>query len=148
MAKKNRSNKDKLQIIITEYKEGAESQRRNLTLGWAIGSILIAISLYMFGISITEETYYFPLMVLSFSILILWYGMYASLNFYTVHRLERLDEIEKELDIDLFLRSKRELDSLGWKQHRYYVLTYVRLFIFVYIVMWILVLLNKLKVIN
>ena len=116
----NKIQNDRTRILLTEYREGAGSQRRNLELGWTIGSIFIGISFYILGIPFSEKTYWFPLMVISAILMIVWFIMYSALNGYTAKRLERLCEIENELGMDLFSRTKNK---------KIKVITSVRIFI-------------------
>jgi len=146
MAINEPSEKPTESALLEEYKEAMESQRSNTSLVYSwTGSIFLVLSmgLFYYGTTISEMARLLPTMILAFILVIVWWGMTETFIFYTRQRLRRIHEIEKLLNIKLMSEAGREIKALGWKATFVEARTYVRLFILVYIVVWILMLVLK-----
>lgn len=93
--------KAEIDILLAEYQACHTNRNHYDNLRWTIGSIFIASSLALFGISFMNEVR-LPIeviMMASFSLLliVIWYGYNQHVNPYVLASIKRLHEIELEL---------------------------------------------------
>ena len=76
--------------LLTEYREGMESQRANTNLVYSwTGNILLILStaLLLYGASSEKVGTFFPTMAFAILLMIVWYGMTETFVFYIRQRL-------------------------------------------------------------
>ncbi len=94
--------KKKIDVLLAEYQACHRNRNHYDSVCWTIGSIFIAISLTLFGISFIEEVrngFWEVLLigVLSVLLMLIWYAYSQHVNMYVLESILRLHEIEHEL---------------------------------------------------
>jgi hypothetical protein len=143
----DKDNKElKTTLLLEEYRQAMESQRSNTTVVYSwLGSIFLVIStgLFFFGITVDKLTTFVPAMALAIVLSLVWLGLTETFIFYMRQRFKRIHEIEHELGLKLMTEAASEIRQLGWRARLVETRTYVRLFILLYIAIWILALILK-----
>lgn len=142
------SNNKELQIraLLEEYRQAMESQRSNTTVVYSwLGSIFLVLStgLFFFGITVHEFPTFICAMALAILLSLVWLGLTETFIFYIRQRLRRIHEIEHQLGLKLMVEAATEIKQLGWRSRFIEARTYVRLFIPLYIAIWVFALVVK-----
>ena len=126
--------------LLLEYKEAMQSQRANTSLVYSwTGNILMILTtaLFVFGATANAAESFYPAMVFAILLVIIWFGMTKTFVFYTRQRLMRINQIEDQLGMRLMSAGRDEIKDMGWRSRFVEARTYVRIFAFLYILIWI-----------
>ena len=140
--------KDKISdsTLLEEYREAMASQRANTSIVYSwMGSIFLVLTtgLFYYGTRLDEINKIIPIMVLAVGLGLIWWGLMESFIFYIRQRMIRAHEIERVLEMKLMSGAYEEIKKMGFKAKFFEARSYVRFFIILYIVAWIvLIILN------
>ena len=136
----------RMRALLEEYRQAMESQRSNTTIIYSwLGSIFLVLStgLFFFGITVHEFATFICAMALAILLSLVWLGLTETFIFYIRQRLKRIHEIEHELGLKLMVDAATDIRQLGWRARFVEARTYVRLFIPLYIAIWVFALIVK-----
>lgn len=141
---KNFSEEEKLKILLTEYKEGMESQRHltNITYSWMINiALILCTGLFITGITRPQydKISFWMLMVLGTIFCIVWWRLTETMVFYLRQRFRRINEIEETIGMKLMSEAYKEIKNMGWRAKLLEARVYIRIFVISYICAWIIV---------
>ena len=129
--------------LLQEYREAMESQRSlsNMAYSWP-GSIFLVLStgLFFYGTQLDDIKKFIPTMILALVLAFVWLGFTETFIFYIRQRMKRIHEIEQVLKMKLMSDAGKEIKELGWKVKFLEARSYLRFFIIMYIIVWMLLL--------
>lgn len=146
MEQETPNNELQTKLLLEEYRQAMESQRSNTTVVYSwLGSIFLVLStgLFFFGITVDEFSIFVPAMALAIVLSLVWLGLTEKFIFYMRQRFRRIHEIEEQLGLKLMIEAAKEVRRLGWRARFVEARTYVRLFIPIYIAIWVFALIIK-----
>jgi len=129
------------ETLLQEYREAMESQRSlsSMTYSWT-GSIFLVLSagLFFLGTQLDNIAKFIPTMILAIVLAFVWLGFTETFIFYIRQRMRRIHEIETILKMKLMSEAGKEIKELGWKAKTLEARSYLRLFIIVYVLVWLM----------
>jgi len=132
-----KNNKPDNEILLEEYRQLMESQRDNTRIAYSwMGGIFLVLcaGLLFFGLITDVLASFIPAMIMGICLCLIWIGFTGVFARYTRQRFERLDEISAQLGIPLFPVTSSKIWWAPFVQAR----TYVTLFGFLYIIVWVI----------
>lgn len=87
-----------VEIKLVEYQDISKLRQHDDTIAWSISSVLIPLSITLFGLSMAYPSYKYYCGLLSLSVLWFWYFSYSKLAKHSNNRLKMLDTIEDFLN--------------------------------------------------
>ncbi|NIO37996.1 hypothetical protein GTO27_09880 [Candidatus Bathyarchaeota archaeon] len=98
---KDEQQKKEIDVLLAEYQACHRNRNHYDSVRWTIGSIFMATSLALFGISFVEEQLgileVLLIAVFSFFLIFVWYAYSQHVNLYVLESLLRFHKIERRL---------------------------------------------------
>ena len=88
-----------LNVLLNEYHACHRNRNHYDSIRWSIGSIFIAASLTVYGLSLDKDdpSVAVPLVLLSMFSILIWYAYFQHVNPWVMGSIERMQKIEDEI---------------------------------------------------
>jgi len=131
----------KVDVLLEEYQACHRNRNHYDSVRWTIGSIFIAISSAIFGVSLTKDVMDEPniimlLAVFSLVLIFVWYLFVQHVNPYVWQSIIRFHEIEKELrEMRFDIRLHKSIYNVKQKMKGIYITC---ILLMAFIIVWLL----------